>query len=267
MILEDSVVLITGASAGIGAAITRQVAQAGGQLVLTGRRQSKLEGLVSSCGLAEHHVLILAGDIREQTFCQQLIDATVEKYGRVDVVINNAGLGHFGLLKDLHPDDFRQIWETNVYGLAWLSQAAAKQMLIQTTEAHTQRRGQIINVSSIVEDRPLVNQGAYTASKAAVNGYSRALRMELAEDDITVSILYPGLTATEFHTARLGSSPKNPNRSSGIPAEKVAEQVVKAIQWQKQEIYVTWYDWFFVQANRHFPALTDYVFRHVANGK
>lgn len=267
MRLKDSVVLVTGATAGIGEAIAHKVAEAGGNVVITGRRQPRLDELAAKFNLSADAYLSVAGDIRAQAFCQTLIESTVKKFGRIDVVVNNAGLGHFGLLKDMQADDFQQIWETNVYGLAWLSQAAAKQMLKQPVEPHTQRRGQIINVSSIVEDRPLVNQGVYTASKAAVNSYSRALRMELAEHNVTVSILYPGLTATEFHAARLGERHKKQGHKSGVPAETVAQQVIRAIERQKQEVYVSWYDWFFVQANRHFPILTDYVFRHIANGK
>ena len=267
MHLENSVILVTGATAGIGFAIAQKIADRGGKLVVTGRRQDRLDAQVLNYNLSEDRLLSMAGDIRDTTFCQKLIDATVAKFGRIDVVINNAGVGHLGLLADIPTTDFQQIWETNVYGVAWLSQMVAKQMQAQSIERHSHRRGQIINVSSIVGDRPLINQGVYTASKAAVNGYSRALRMELAEHDITVSILYPGLTDTEFHAVRLGRKAQTRNRSQGVPPEAVAKAVLRAIEKQKKEIYITWYDWFFVQANRHFPILTDYVFRHVANGK
>ncbi|MEM8857379.1 MAG: SDR family NAD(P)-dependent oxidoreductase [Chloroflexota bacterium] len=267
MRLEDSVIIVTGATAGIGASIARKVAESESKLVITGRREELLKTQSAAYPLPNEQLLIVAGDIRNEEFCQNLIKQTISKFGRVDVMINNAGLGHLGWLTDIPSDDLQQIWETNVYGLAYLSQAVAKVMQTQSVESHTKRRGQIINVSSIVGDRPLMNQGIYTASKAAVNGYSRALRMELAEHDITVSILYPGLTATEFHSVRLGRKAQTRKKNQGVSAELVAEVVLRAIENQKQEIYVTLYDWFFVQANRHFPRLTDYVFQHVANGK
>ena len=267
MHIQNSVILITGATAGIGAAIATELARHGATLVLTGRRLERLEDLQSKIRPNSEKILLLAGDIRDEPFCRSLIEETINHFGRIDVLINNAGIGHSSHLKEIPTADFKALWETNVYALSWLSQAAVQVMEQQTVEGHTQKRGQIINVSSIIEDRPLINQSIYSASKAAVNHYSRGLRMEQAESDITVSILYPGLTNTEFHQAKLGSKtgPQVPNM--GIDPAEVAKRVKQAIIRQKQEIYVTWYDLFFVQANRHFAWLTDYLFRYVANGK
>lgn len=266
MKLEHTIILITGATAGIGAATAKLLAKSNCKLVLTGRRAKRLDALRAKLKLPSNQLLTLAGDISDQDFCCNLISQTVEQFGRIDVVINNAGIGHNSSLSDISPADLQKIWETNLYGLAWLSQAAARTMLAQEPESHTGRRGQIINVSSIVGDRPLIKQGIYTASKAAVNAYSRGLRMELAPSDITVSIVYPGLTATEFHGAKLGPKRKPNFKSPGIHPSEVAKQIQTSIVKQKNEVYVTFYDWYFVQANRHFPQLTDFVFRYVANG-
>ncbi|MFK7803003.1 MAG: SDR family NAD(P)-dependent oxidoreductase [Anaerolineae bacterium] len=266
MQLEDSIIVITGATAGIGAATATVLAQSRCRLVLTGRRQERLNELRSKLNLGPDRHLLIAGDITNEAFCNHLIEQTIAHFGRIDVLINNAGIGHNSNLAEIPSADFKKIWETNLYGLAWLSQAAAQAMLAQAVEPHSSRRGQIINVSSIVGDRPLIKQGIYTASKAAVNGYSRGLRMELAKIKITVSLVYPGLTATEFHTAKLGPKRKPNFRSAGIEPSQVAKKIQNAIIKQKSEVYVTFYDWFFVQANRHFPRLTDQVFKHVANG-
>lgn len=267
MQIKNSVLVITGATAGIGAAIAQQLAKGGAKLVLTGRRQARLDTLKQSLNLDEDRLLCIAGDLRDETFCEKLISQTVARFGRIDVLINNAGLGHTSSLTDIPSADMQTLWETNVYALAWLSQSAANAMQSQQVEPHTQKRGQIINVSSIIEDRPLIKQVIYSASKAAVNHYSRGLRMELAEKDITVSILYPGLTHTEFHDAKLGQQSGPQFRKVGIDPSEVAKQVERAILKQKWEVYVTWYDLFFVQANRHFPLLTDQLFRYVANSK
>lgn len=267
MLIKDSVIVITGATAGIGAAIARQLAQKGAKLILTGRRQDRLDALQQELNISDSHLLCIAGDLRDEGFCNQLVHQTVKQFNRIDVLINNAGLGHASQLIDIPSADFQTVWETNVYAVAWLSQAVASVMQNQSPEPHTGKRGQIINVSSIIEDRPLINQVIYSASKAAVNHYSRGLRMELSKSDITISILYPGLTHTEFHDAKLGQQTKPQFRKMGVTPDLVAKQVERAIFKQKREIYVTWYDCFFVQANRHFPLLTDQVFRYVANRK
>ncbi len=267
MHIKDSVVLITGATAGIGAAIAREIAPDGGALILTGRRQDRLDALKAELRPTGENILCICGDVQDRKFCADVIEQAVDTFGRIDVVINNAGIGHASHLADIDEADFKTVWETNVYGLAWLTQAAVQAMKSQTVESHTQKRGQIINVSSIIEDRPMINQVVYSASKAAVNHYSRGLRMELADSGITVSILYPGLTHTEFHAAKLGqkTGPLMPN--AGIAPAEVAKVVRQAITKQKQEIYVTWYDLVFVQANRHFPLLVDRFFTFWTNRK
>lgn len=267
MLIKDSVVVITGATAGIGEAIARNLAPDGGRLVLTGRRQARLDALQAELRPSGKNILCLCGDVQDREFCANIIEQTVATFGRIDVLINNAGVGHASHLTDIPEADFKTVWETNMYGLAWLSQFASRAMGEQTAEAHTHKRGQIINVSSIIEDRPMISQVIYSASKAAVNHYSRGLRMELANSDITVSILYPGLTHTEFHESKLGQKTGPLLRNAGIDPAEVAKVVRQAIIKQKLEIYITWYDLIFVQANRHFPNLTDQFFTFWINRK
>jgi short-subunit dehydrogenase len=196
-------------------------------------------------------ILVIAGDIQDEAFAQQLVARTVAEFGRVDVLINNAGLGHRSSLADIPLTDMQTIWSTNVTGLMAATQAAVAQM-------KQQDGGQIINVSSIVGQRPLPNSAVYCASKTAVNFLSRSLRMELKSDNILVTLVYPGLTATEFATARLGERGSNRFGLKGIPAERAARAIVKAIQYGRTEVYISWYDWLFTHANRLFPRLIDW---------
>lgn len=267
MQIQNSVILITGATAGIGKAIAQNCAANGAKLVLTGRRRNRLDQLHQELELDQSRLLCLPGDIRDEAFCRSLIAQAHTHFGRLDVLINNAGIGHASGLLDISTKDLKTIWETNVYAVSWLSQAAINLMQDQTPEEHTGKRGQIINVSSIIDNRPLLFQSIYSASKSAVTHYSRGLRMECAQSDITISILYPGLTATEFHDAKLGLKTGPQFRKLGLTPKLVAERVNKAINKQKQEIFVTWYDLFFVLANRFAPHLLDIVFRYVANKK
>jgi len=166
------------------------------------------------------------------------------------VLVNNAGIGHHGWLAEMSLADMRTVFDTNVMGLLYVTQAAIRQMKKQGS-------GHIINVSSIVSHRPLPYNAVYCASKAAVNVASRSLRMELRPFNIAVTVVYPGRTITEFGDARLGRKGSHPSRIGRVSADRVARCIARAIGRRSSEAYVTWGDWLFVQLNRLFPRSTD----------
>lgn len=252
MKLEGCVVIVTGASAGIGRATAVALSQHGANVIITARREARLQQLASEMADLPGRTLIIAGDIQDEAFAQELMARTAAEFGRVDVLINNAGLGHRSLLSDMPLADMQTIWNTNVLGLMAATQAAIVQM-------KQQGGGQIMNVSSVVGQRPLPSSGVYCASKTAVNFLSRTLRMELQADNIIVSLVYPGLTATEFSTARLGKPGSSRFGLKGIPAERVAQAIVKGIRHGRCEIYITWYDWLLTHTSRLFPRLLDWA--------
>jgi short-subunit dehydrogenase len=252
MILKNKVVIITGASAGIGRATAVALATAGANLVLVARREERLQALMAQMAALPGKRLVVAGDIRQQSFAPALVERTMAEFGRLDVLINNAALGHRSLLVDMSPEDMRTVLETNVLGLLFVTQAALKRMPEQDS-------GQIINISSIAGQRPLPNSALYSASKTAVNFLSRSLRIECRANKIKVTTVYPGLTRTEFGLARLGEKGVNRFGLQGVPAERVAAKILSAIRHGRSEVYVTWYDWLFVHLNRLFPRLTDWI--------
>lgn len=252
MEINGSVVIVTGASAGIGRATAVSLIKSGAHVVVTARREARLQALAAELVEAPGQILALAGDIRDETFIQELIARTIIEFGRLDVLINNAGLGHRSPLAEIPLSDMKTIWETNVTGLMAATQAAVAQM-------KQQGGGQIINVSSIVGQRPLPGSGVYCASKTAVNFLSRTLRMELKPDNIIITLVYPGVTDTEFSDAKLGRSGRNRFGVKGVPPHRVAQAIIKAIRYGRSEVYITWYDWIFIHANRLFPRLVDWV--------
>lgn len=252
MRVEGRVAIVTGASAGIGRATAGLLAQAGANVVVTARRAERLSELVARLELYPGRRLAVPGDISEEAFARELVGQAMGEFGRVDVLINNAGVGHRSLLAEMPPADMRTIFDTNVLGLLYATQAAVVQM-------KQQGHGQIVNVSSIVSQRPLPDSAVYSASKAAVNFISRSLRMELRPYRIIVTLVYPGLTATEFAQARLGRKGGNRFGLRGVPAARVGRAIVKAIEKGRTEVYVTLYDWFFVHLNRLFPRATDWM--------
>lgn len=253
--IANRVVIVTGASAGIGRATAVNLAQAGANVVLTARRADRLQALLAKLADFPGERLAVPGDIQTTSFSQTIIRETVSRFGRVDVLVNNAGLGHHSPLSETPVAEMRTIFDTNVLGLMALTQTAVAQM-------KQQGGGQIINISSIVSQRPLPNNGVYCASKTAVNFLSRTLRLELAPDNITITLVYPGLTATEFAQARLGQKGGNRFGLSGIPPERVAQKIQQAIRHGRTEVYITWYDWLFSHINRLFPKTIDRILRY-----
>ncbi len=249
---SNKVIIVTGASAGIGRATAVALAQAGAHVVLVARRQERLAALVDELAVYPGRRLALAGDVGDAAFAATAVPQVIESMGTIDVLINNAGLGHHSHLAEMPPADMRRLWDTNVMGLLYLTQAAVPYM-------QQQGSGHIINVSSIVGQRPLPAMGLYCASKTAVNFISRTLCMELRPYHIRVTTVYPGRTLTEFGDALLGNRRTNPTALARVPAVRVAQAIVKAIASGKPEVYITWYDWLFAHANRLFPRTSDWL--------
>ncbi len=249
--LRGKVVVVTGASAGIGWATVLALGAAGAHVVATARREERLAQLAEQFAPFYGRILTIPGNIQEESFCYDLIAQTVAEFGRVDVLINNAGVGHKSNVAEMSAADVQTIWDTNVLGLLYASQAAIGQM-------KQQGGGRLVNISSIVGERPLPQSGVYCASKTAVNFLSRTLRMELRPDHIGVTQVYPGRTVTEFGEALLGETGSNPSAVGRVSAQRVAQKIVRGIENGRPHIYITWSDWLFVQLNRHFPTITDW---------
>lgn len=252
MQIQSSIIIVTGASAGIGRATAVSLSQLGANVILTARRQERLENLAAELVPNPGRCLIVPGDIGDPTFARELVERTVAEFGRVDVLINNAGVGHKSALADMPLADAQTIWNVNVIGLLAATQAALPHM-------QRQGYGQIINVSSIVGQRPLPLSGVYCASKTAVNFLSRSLRMELRGTGITVTLIYPGLTATEFGEAKLGEPSANRLGLRGIPPQHVAAKIVSAIQKNRTEVYATPVAWVIAHSSRLFPRTLDWL--------
>jgi short-subunit dehydrogenase len=252
MEIENKVVIVTGASAGIGQAVAEALAKASANVVLVARREERLQTLAEQLAGLPGKRLVIAGDIRSEAFAPWVVEQALSEFGRLDVLVNNAGLGHRSLIAEMPPEDMRMIIETNILGLLFMTRAALRPM-------REQRSGQIINVSSIAGQRPLPNSALYPASKTAVNFISRSLRIESKPYNIKVTTVYPGLTKTEFGHVRLGEQGINRFGLEGVPPQRVAAKIIQAIRHGRSDVYVTWYDWLFVHLNRLFPRTSDWL--------
>ncbi|MBE9099026.1 SDR family oxidoreductase [Vacuolonema iberomarrocanum] len=192
-VLAEQVVLITGASAGIGDALARQLAQRfpGIRLVLTARRQERLEAIAEACEKAGADVLTIPADLTDATQVVALTEKALAHFGRVDVLVNNAGYGQMGSLELIPQSAVERQFAVNVFAPVALSRALIPAM-------REQGGGHILNLSSIAGVVAFPLGGAYSASKFALEALSDSLRMELEPFNIAVTVIEPGPVATEF---------------------------------------------------------------------
>jgi short-subunit dehydrogenase len=234
--IEEMVVVITGASSGIGRALAEQLSQSGARLVLAARRSERLEAL--NAALGDGHACVPI-DVSDPQQCARLIDHAIDNFGRIDTLVCNAGYGLIRPVVETSGDDILRLMRTNLIGTTECCRAAVPRMLAQ--EARDGWQGQVVVVSSAAARRGLPDLGAYTATKAAQLSLAEALRVELRGSGIAVTTVHPITTATEFFRAAIRLSGVRPPRRRGIEAlqsaDAVAAAIVRGIPWPRPEVW------------------------------
>ena len=219
MEIDGAVCIVTGASSGIGAATARLLGERGAKVVLAARRAERLRALADQLAGS----LAVPIDVTTPGALQQLVTRTVEAYGQVDVLVNSAGQGLHVPLEELNPVDLRAVFELNVVAPLTGMQAVLPLMRVASG-------GAIVNVSSATSLRLFPGLGGYSATKAALNMISQIGRIEFADAGVSVSVVYPSVTATEFHQKlRAGNLVTAGRRITPDPPELVAEAIAFAI--------------------------------------
>jgi NADP-dependent 3-hydroxy acid dehydrogenase YdfG len=195
--LENKVIVITGASKGIGKALALQLCKHSSKLALLARSKTELEILQQEILLAGGIAEIFVGNVSDEAFVQHAIQSTITKFGIIDIVINNAGFGVFKQADETTAEEWDNVFATNVKGTFLVSKAA-------TAVMKQNKSGHIINIASDVAKRVFAGGALYCASKYAQDAYSMALRKELREFGIKVSVVYSGLVDSQFHIAPQG---------------------------------------------------------------
>ena len=223
MDVRDKVVIVTGASMGIGEAVARVFGEAGAKLVLAARSADKLHTIASSLPV---ETLVVPTDMTKEDQVYKLVDQAAAHFGRVDILINNAGQAAGGPIATVKPDHYRQIIDLNLFGPLYAMQAVVPKMKQQPDG------GVIINISSNVSKMAIPGIGAYASTKYALNGLTLTARGELAADNIRVVLFHPGLTATDFGKNALrqegGGGYSSVNRPTPDSVEDVAKKILEA---------------------------------------
>lgn len=249
---RGKVIIITGASSGIGLASARLFASLGARLSLGARSLDKLEKLASELAPAE--VLCVRTDVSVEEDCKALVEATVKRFGRVDILVNNAGISMRAMFRDLDLKVLKSLMDTNFWGTVYCTKYALPYLL--------EAKGSVVGVISVAGYAGLPARTGYSSSKFAVRGFLDTLRLEHIYDDLHVMVFAPGYTASNVRTSALtadgspqGVTPRDEN--SMMTAEAVAEKLAKGLIRRRRSMVLTPIGKLDVLLYKFFPALMD----------
>jgi short-subunit dehydrogenase len=238
---KKRVFVITGASAGIGAELARQLARRRHRLVLAARSAEALERVAGECSALGAQVVAVPTDVTIDADCKRLIERAVEAFGGIDVLVNNAGLSMHARFADITDfSTFEQLWRVNCLGTIQCTRYAYRHL----RATPSRRGGQIVGISSLAGKTGVPGRTAYCMSKFAQSGFLEALRIEAAADGIRVTVVYPGIVRTDFrrrglnaHGAPAGAS--GLDERGAMPVEECARRIIGAIRAHRRELVMT----------------------------
>jgi short-subunit dehydrogenase len=234
------VVVITGASDGIGAEMARQVARAGGAgvaLVLAARNAQLLESVAQECRALGAHALAVPTDVSVQDQCRRLVAAAVERFGGIDVLVNNAGRSAHALFEDVQDLAwYEDLMRVNLWGAVWCTRAALPYLKAA--------RGRIVAVSSLAGLVGVPGRTAYSATKFAMTGFFEALRAELKGAGVSVTTAYPGVVATRIRYRGYNADGRAAGASglkedNAMPVDECARLIIDAMERRRREVVMT----------------------------
>jgi short-subunit dehydrogenase len=225
---REKVVVVTGASSGIGEATAEVLAERGAVVVAVARRQDRLERLVQACREHSPRTGYLAGDLGERSFAERVIDETVERHGRIDVLVNNAGISKHKQIYHATADEVERVMAVNFLSCVWTTFAAVPHML-------REGGGAIVNVSSIAGEVVPPREAIYGASKAAMNAFTEGLWNDLEGSGIHAALVIPGPIETE-----IWEKTDEPTAFDGkkVPASLVADAILEVVEKRRRRITV-----------------------------
>ncbi|HEY2013707.1 MAG TPA: SDR family NAD(P)-dependent oxidoreductase [Bryobacteraceae bacterium] len=247
MRIDGKVVIITGASEGIGAACAAEFARSGAKLSLTARNE---EGLRRAAG---RDGLVTAGDLTSEEVRRRVVENTLERFGGIDILINNAGVGFYLPSWSAPMEETRRLMELNFFAALGMTQLVVPHL-------RAKRSGMIVNVSSIGGKMTLPWMTIYSASKYALNSLTEGLRMELKRDNVKTMLVCPGYVKTGFQkNVTAGQAPEKVMhaRRAAISAEECALAIRRGVERDARTVLAPAVGWFLVAASRLFPSIVE----------
>ena len=258
-IFKNKVVWITGATSGIGEALAKEFALQGAKIIISSRRVEELERVKNLLKLPEGDLLILPLDLEGLSNINILTQLVINKFGRIDILVNNGGISQRSLTKDTSIETDRKLMEVNFFGTVALTKSVLPYFL-------KQKGGHIVVVSSIVGKFGFHLRSAYAASKHALHGFFESLRMEIYNENVKVLIVCPGKIRTNISiNAYTGDGSKHgkmdDSTNKGLSPEDCARKILKGIENNKEEILIGGNDIKAVFLKRFFPTLFSIIIR------
>ncbi len=252
MEMDGKVVVVTGASMGIGEAIAKAFLERGARVVLLSRDALRSEAARQRLGSMDR-TLAMSCDVRRREQIDRALALTLHSFGRVDVWVNNAGVGIRDTVADADPAALRELFETNLFGAITCMQALVPAM--------RENGGTIINISSVAGHLPVPYMAIYSASKFAMNAIGKGARLELRRNHINVLTVCPGYVRTDFgeHVVANRQGNLRPKQVKGVTAERVAEATYRGYRAGKREVVVPWTMIPVIKLYQLFPGLVEWA--------
>lgn len=260
--MKGKVMIVTGASGGIGRALALEGLRRGMKVAMAARSLDGLKETAAFSGVSHENYLIVQADVSSKDDCQKIVDATVEKFGGIDVLINNAGVSMRAIFEDVELEVLERLMQVNFWGAVYCTRFALPYLL--------RAKGSVAGISSIAGHKGLPARTGYSASKFAMHGFLETLRIENLKKGLHVLIASPGFTSTNIRKTALskdgspqGESPRSEEKM--MSAELTAWHVLNAIEKRKRSLVLTRQGKLTVLLNKFFPALVDkLVYQHMA---
>jgi len=254
--LSGKVVIVTGASSGIGLATAKKFASHGARTVICSIEKDKLPEIAKELGAKDLEIFPVYADVTKEEDCKNLVNETIERYGKIDILVNNAGISMRALFADLDLHVIRRVMEVNFWGMVYCTKYALPYLL--------ESRGSVVGISSIAGFKGLPGRTGYSASKFAIIGFLETLRIENIKKGLHVMIVGPWFVRSNIRKNALGPDGK-PQGESPLKEKKlcspeyVADKIVRGIIRKKRVLLITWRSKLFVPLNRLFPRLFDRI--------
>lgn len=263
--MKNKVVIITGASSGIGKACAEIFAANGCKVMISARQEEKLQYIEFQLKQKTQDVAYCVTDVSKEEDCKNLINETLKRFGKIDVLICNAGISMRSVFEEVHLDVLRKVMDVNFWGTVYCTKYALPHLL--------KTKGSVVGISSIAGKKGLPGRTGYSASKFAMEGFLETIRTENLKKNLHVLIARPGFTASNIRNTALskdgttqGESPRDEGKM--MTAEEVAVHIFNAVKNRKRDLVLTANGKLVVMLNKFFPGMMDkMVYNHMAKEK